>query len=101
MERLAAQILHRERAGLLAVHHDVVRVGRGWWSFFLVRQHIHCVFVGLNGLGSSRLTAMIAGFLVTLSVRSAAIKFGWSLPAFGESTKRERWKTEREDSTED
>jgi uncharacterized membrane protein YeiH len=60
-----------------------------------------CVFVGLNGLGSSRPTAMITGFLVTLSVRSAAIKFGWSLPAFGESTKRERWKTEREDSTED
>jgi uncharacterized membrane protein YeiH len=36
---------------------------------------------------------MIAGFLVTFCVRSLAIKFGWSLPAFGESTKRERWKS--------
>ena len=44
--------------------------------------------------------AMIAGFLVTFGVRSLAIKFGWSLPVFRESTKRERWKSDRKDSPE-
>lgn len=53
-----------------------------------------CVFTGLDALGVGRLTAMIVGFLVTLGVRSAAIKFGWSLPAFGKSIKRERWKSD-------
>jgi uncharacterized membrane protein YeiH len=51
-----------------------------------------CAYVGLNELGSGRLAAMIAGFLVTFTVRSLAIRFGWSLPVFRESTKRERWK---------
>jgi uncharacterized membrane protein YeiH len=36
---------------------------------------------------------MVAGFLVTFVVRSLAIRFGWSLPVFRPSTKRERWKT--------
>jgi uncharacterized membrane protein YeiH len=40
---------------------------------------------------------MIAGFLVTFSVRSLAIKFGWSLPIFRESAKRERWKSDPKD----
>ena len=44
---------------------------------------------------------MIAGFLVTFSVRGLAIKFGWSLPVFRASAPRERWKNEREDSAED
>jgi uncharacterized membrane protein YeiH len=52
-----------------------------------------CTYVGLNGLGLGRSAAMIAAFLVTFGVRSLAIAFGWSLPVFGESTKRERWKT--------
>ena len=56
-------------------------------------------YVGLNGLGVGRLTAMVAGFLVTFGVRGLAIRFGWSLPVFRESTKRERWKSVPKDST--
>lgn len=54
-----------------------------------------CTYVGLDGLGLGRLAAMIAGFLVTFSVRGLAIRFGWSLPAFRQSAKRERWKEAR------
>jgi len=54
-----------------------------------------CVFTGLNALASDRLVAMTAGFAVTLGVRSAAIRFGWSLPAFGEPRKRERGEDQR------
>ena len=60
-----------------------------------------CTYVGLNGLGLDRLAAMIAGFLVTFGVRGLAIKFGWSLPVFRESTKRERWKIDRKGSSKD
>ena len=58
-----------------------------------------CAYVGLNGFGVSRLAAMIAGFLVTFSLRSLAITYGWSLPVFRESTKRERWTSDRKDSS--
>lgn len=58
-----------------------------------------CMYVGLNGLDVGRLPAMVAAFLVTFGVRSMAIAFGWSLPVFRESTKRERWKGEARDST--
>jgi uncharacterized membrane protein YeiH len=58
-----------------------------------------CTYVGLTGLDVGRLSAMIAGFLVTFGVRSMAITFGWSLPVFRQSTKRERWKGEPRDST--
>jgi len=51
-----------------------------------------CTYVGLDELGVSRLTAMVAGFLVTFGVRGLAIAFGWSLPVFRPSTRRERWK---------
>jgi uncharacterized membrane protein YeiH len=57
-----------------------------------------CTYVGLNGLGIGRLAAMIAAFLVTFGVRSLAIRYGWSLPVFRESTKRERWKSAPKDS---
>lgn len=57
-----------------------------------------CAYVGLNGLGIGRLAAMIAAFLVTFGVRSLAIRYGWSLPVFRESTKRERWKSAPKDS---
>lgn len=57
-----------------------------------------CAYVGLNRLGFGRPGAMIAGFLVTFTVRSLAITFGWSLPVYRESTTRERWKSDREDS---
>ncbi len=60
-----------------------------------------CTYVGLDGLGVGRLVTMIAGFFVTFTVRSLAIKFGWSLPVFRESTKRERWKSDRKDSASD
>ena len=60
-----------------------------------------CTYVGLNGLGVGRLSAMVAAFLVTFTVRGLAIKFGWSLPVFRESTKRERWKSDRKDAARD
>ena len=50
-----------------------------------------CSYVGLIDLGVGRLPAMVTGFLITFVVRSLAIKFGWSLPVFRESTTRERW----------
>jgi uncharacterized membrane protein YeiH len=53
-----------------------------------------CTYVGFGALGLDRTLAMIAGFVVTFTVRGLAIKFGWSLPVFRESTKRERWKSE-------
>lgn len=59
-----------------------------------------CTYVGLNGLGIGRLVAMLAGFGVTFTVRGLAIRFGWSLPVFRESTKRERWKSDPKDSPE-
>ena len=60
-----------------------------------------CTYVGLNGLGVSRFAAMIAGFLVTFTVRGLAIKYGWSLPVFRESRKRERWKSDPKDQGRD
>jgi uncharacterized membrane protein YeiH len=60
-----------------------------------------CTYVGLNGLGVGRLPAMVAGFLVTFGVRSLAIKFGWSLPVFRESTKPGRWKSDPKRSAKD
>ena len=51
-------------------------------------------YVGLDALDVGRFPAMIAGFVVTFTVRSLAIRFGWSLPVFRESTKRERWKSD-------
>ena len=57
-----------------------------------------CTYVGFNDLGTGRLPAMIAGFIVTFVVRSLAITLGWSLPVFGESTKRERWRSLRKRS---
>jgi uncharacterized membrane protein YeiH len=57
-----------------------------------------CTYVGLSGLGIGRLAAMIVAFFVTFTVRSLAIRYGWSLPGFRDSTKRERWKTAPKDS---
>jgi uncharacterized membrane protein YeiH len=58
-------------------------------------------YVALSGLGASRLPAMLAGFLVTLIVRGLAIRFGWSIPVFRESTKREPWTMDRKGSSEE
>jgi uncharacterized membrane protein YeiH len=57
-----------------------------------------CTFIALNAVGPGRLSAMIAGFLVTFGVRGLAIKYGWSLPMFRESATRERWKGNRHES---
>lgn len=51
-----------------------------------------CAYVALDALDVGRLTAMVAGFVVTFGVRGLAIAFGWSLPVFRPSTRRERWK---------
>lgn len=56
-----------------------------------------CTYVGLSGLGLDRMAAMIAGFVVTFTMRGLAIRFGWSLPVFRESTSRERWKSDPTD----
>ena len=47
-----------------------------------------CTYVLLAGFGTGRLVAMIAGFLVVFVVRGLAIRFGWSLPIFRDSTER-------------
>jgi uncharacterized membrane protein YeiH len=60
-----------------------------------------CTFVSLNGLGGGRVTAMVAAFLVTFTVRGLAIRYGWSLPVFRETTKLERWKSERKDAAKE
>jgi uncharacterized membrane protein YeiH len=58
-------------------------------------------YVGLNALSVGRVTAMVAGFVVTFTVRGLAIRFGWSLPVFRESLKRERWRSDRKDEAKD
>ena len=60
-----------------------------------------CTYVGLNDLGVGRLPAMMAGFVVTLGVRSLAISLGWSLPVFRSSSKRERWKSPPKEPTQE
>jgi uncharacterized membrane protein YeiH len=60
-----------------------------------------CTYVGCSGLGVGRLTAMVIGFVVTFGVRGLAIKFGWSLPVFRESARRERWRSDRKDAATD
>ena len=59
-----------------------------------------CTYVGCNALGMDRPAAMVSGFAVTFIVRGLAIRFGWSLPVFRESTKRERWRSEPKNSEE-
>jgi uncharacterized membrane protein YeiH len=56
-----------------------------------------CTYVGLDAAGVPRAAAMTLAFLVAFIVRGLAIRFGWSLPVFRESAKRERWKSDRRD----
>ena len=85
----------------------IIRDTLGHLPSILLRHEIYitasvlgsCAYVGLVQLGLGRLAAMLTGFLVTLVVRGLAITFGWSLPVFRGSTTRERWKTERKDSS--
>jgi uncharacterized membrane protein YeiH len=60
-----------------------------------------CAYVGLDGLGLGRPAAMIAGFVVAFVVRGLAITFGWSLPVFRDSSRRERWKSAPRDPATD
>jgi uncharacterized membrane protein YeiH len=60
-----------------------------------------CAYVGLNAFGVGRLPAMTAGFVVTLVVRGLAIRYGWSLPVFRDSTRHEPWNSDRNDSARD
>ena len=53
-----------------------------------------CTYVAGNALGVNRPAGMIAGFAVAFTLRGLAIKYGWSLPVYRESTKRERWKSD-------
>ena len=57
-----------------------------------------CTYIGFGALGLDRMAAMIAGFVVTFTVRGMAIRYGWSLPVFRESTKRERWQSDPKNS---
>lgn len=52
-------------------------------------------YVVLIGIGAGRFPSMFAAFLVTLVVRGLAIKFGWSIPVFRESTRTEPWTAEK------
>lgn len=55
-----------------------------------------CAYVGLDALGVGRVPAMVAAFLVTFTVRSLAMTFGWSLPAFRDAAaRREPWRVVR------
>ena len=56
-----------------------------------------CTYVACDALGVDRLIGMIAGFVVTFAVRGLAIRFGWSLPVFRASTKRERWNSKTDE----
>lgn len=49
-----------------------------------------CAYAGLNGLGAGRFPAMFIGFLVTFVVRGLAIRYGWSVPVFRQTTMRDR-----------
>jgi uncharacterized membrane protein YeiH len=53
-----------------------------------------CTYVACDALGISRTAGMTTGFAVTFIVRGLAVRYGWSLPVFLESSKRERWKTD-------
>jgi uncharacterized membrane protein YeiH len=80
----------------------IIRDTLGQLPSVLLRHEIYvtasvlgaCAYVGLDALGFSRPAAMIAGFLVTFSIRGLAITFGWSLPVFHGSRTRERWNSD-------
>ena len=60
-----------------------------------------CTYVSLSALGPGRLTAMLAAFAMTFAARGMAIRFGWSLPVFRQSMKRERWKSQSQEPNSD
>src|SRR5918994_588869 len=76
----------------------IIRDTLGHVRWVILRHEIYvtasvlgaCTFIALNALGPGRLSAMIAGFLVTFGIRGLAIKYGWSLPIFRETATRER-----------
>ena len=56
-----------------------------------------CTYVGLNSAGAGRLPAMVVAFAVIFVIRCLAFTYGWSMPVFHESDKRERWRSEPKD----
>jgi uncharacterized membrane protein YeiH len=58
-------------------------------------------FAVITGVGGGTVRDLILNVPVTFGVRGLAIKFGWSLPVFRESTKRERWKSDPKDPARD
>jgi uncharacterized membrane protein YeiH len=87
----------------------IIRDTLGHVPSVLLRQEIYVTasvlgawtYVGFSELSVGRLPAMIAGFLVTFAIRGLAIKFGWSLPVFRESTTREPWSSDSKGSARD
>ena len=56
-----------------------------------------CTYVGLSSAGAGRLPAMVVAFAVIFVIRCLAFTYGWSMPVFHESAKRERWRSEPKD----
>ena len=85
----------------------IIRDTLGHVPSILLRHEIYvtasvlgaCTYVGLAGLGVGRLPAMVLAFLVTFGVRGLAIRFGWSLPVFRPSSRRERRQGDTKDGT--
>jgi uncharacterized membrane protein YeiH len=81
----------------------IIRDTLGHVPSVLLRREIYvtasvmgaCSYVGLRAFGTGRFSAMIVAFLMTFTIRSLAIRFGWSLPVFRDSPKRERWKSDQ------
>ena len=58
--------------------------------------------LGIAGASKVRLYVLHAvPASLPFSWQGLAITFGWSLPVFRETTKRERWKIERKDAARD
>jgi uncharacterized membrane protein YeiH len=84
----------------------IIRDTLGHVPSVLLRREIYvtasvlgaCTYVGASGLGMGRFAGMGMAFLATFIIRSLAIRFGWSLPVFRDSPKRERWKNDRKDT---
>ncbi|MGD9903584.1 MAG: trimeric intracellular cation channel family protein [Vicinamibacterales bacterium] len=56
-----------------------------------------CSYVGAAHAGVGRQAAMVAGFLVAFAVRGLAMRYGWALPAFRQSTASVPWSRDSRD----
>jgi uncharacterized membrane protein YeiH len=60
-----------------------------------------CAYVGLASLNVAGVAAMAAAFAVAFALRGLALWFDWSLPVFRGSTTRERWTSDRRETTKE